>query len=102
MELWIRSQNKKKLVKVNDVENTFDSTEGHFITDINGRILGKYDSNERCLEIMDEIQKLLTPKVFMTSTPMQSQSTSVPPVYCVPNEPQIQMLDYAVYEMPEK
>ena len=52
MDLWIKSQDKKLLIKVNHIMR------------INNRIfagdtLGEYDSEERAIEILDEIQKLL-------------------------------------------
>ena len=62
MKLWIRSQNKESLAIIKSLcyanhggknvvmggeETTFDI------------VLGKYHTKERCLEIIDEIQKLL-------------------------------------------
>lgn len=57
MELWIRTQDKKKLLKPNDIffvngclydRSDYDSTE-----------LGDYENNQRCMEIIDEIQSLM-------------------------------------------
>jgi len=56
MELWVRSQDKKELVKVNRIALsnvgeilTFDNQEN----EIN---LGNYTPYERALEVLDEIQ----------------------------------------------
>ena len=62
MELWIRSQDRKRLTKVEDIymvedENNFTSYIGNNIV---GH-LGEYKKVGRALEVLDEIQKLLTP-----------------------------------------
>lgn len=57
MELWIRSQDKTTLSRVNriDIDN-----DGKTIL-INGfvTIIGIYKSKERTLEVLDEIQKII-------------------------------------------
>lgn len=63
MELWVRSQNKEFLVKVERAyyyrEPLTDPDDVvHRIT-TGKETLGKYESKERCLEILDEIQKIL-------------------------------------------
>ena len=60
MELWIRSQNKEKLIKSENLKYGY-GTFGHII--LNGEIiLGEYKSKERALEILDEIQAKLRNK----------------------------------------
>lgn len=63
MELWIRSQDKKQLVKVNNVY-VVDYNGYYFVaSEINGDeiTLGKYEfhNSTRALEVLDEIQKLM-------------------------------------------
>lgn len=67
MELWIRSQNKESLFKVQNVfYSTYYETR-HFINTCaannthEGFILelGKYSTKERALEVLDEIQERL-------------------------------------------
>ena len=58
MELWIRSQNKKKLIKVDMIEID-KQIEGPAIIFSHEYTLGEYDSKERALEVLDEIQKRL-------------------------------------------
>lgn len=67
MELWIRSQDKEAITKVNmgvmywkDIDNrncivNKDNATGY-------SILGAYKSKERALEVLDEIQNILCPK----------------------------------------
>ena len=55
MELWIRSQNKGSLIKVEMLGNTDGII--HSYLGINKTILGEYKSSERALEVLDEIQE---------------------------------------------
>ena len=68
MELWIRSQNKKILQKVNKLyATTYSEEAGYGIYDLSyddlediddcDVPLGFYKSKERALEVLDEIQK---------------------------------------------
>ena len=70
MELWIRSQDKTKLYKVNTIETDSEiescKETGRYIIYINDEYFGTYKSKERALKILDEIQKLLTPKPIVT------------------------------------
>lgn len=60
MELWIRSQNKSILTKVNSITSS-----GYETWVIKGWIeneaidLGKYDTEKRALEVLDEIAMYL-------------------------------------------
>ena len=58
MELWIRSQDKTFLRKV----NTIGIVEGRDFWSIDENLtvsFGKYKTKERAIEVLDEIQKLL-------------------------------------------
>jgi len=68
MNLWIRSQDKESLTKVSNVQYTY--VKGDLYTDVRGRhhigtyydnlkILGTYETKERALEVLDEIQSIL-------------------------------------------
>lgn len=64
MELWIRSQNKDRIVKANAVMvTTFQELVAiHCYIDKDTSVwLGNYTTKERALEVLDEIQKLLMP-----------------------------------------
>lgn len=59
MTLWVRSQNKMSLISPNCVQYiSIDGENTHCIIG-SGVDLGIYDSKERCLEVLDEIQKIL-------------------------------------------
>ena len=65
MELWIRSQNKLNLTKVNSVIIDYNYQQKivanymEFNGDEDYTPLGEYDTEERALEVLDEIQGLL-------------------------------------------
>lgn len=71
MELWIRSQDREKLInlkllKVKTIDDNFEiigSCDG-----IGKEKIGEYKTGERALEILDEIQKLLIVKKGMITT----------------------------------
>lgn len=58
MELWVRSQDKTKLIKV---DNVFieEYVCGGANVETNNCVLGTYKTKERALEVLDEIQELL-------------------------------------------
>lgn len=98
MDLWIRSQDRESLTKVSDVEYTYKK--GDLYTDVRGKhyigtyydnlkILGEYKSKERALEVLDEIQAILSPKLKTTLTK---------------DGLNVEVIDknYDVYQMPEK
>ena len=69
MELWIRSQDKKFIVKVNNgiyINKYYGQghINGYEITCGYGGSLGIY-SEERALEVLNEIQKILEPQLII-------------------------------------
>ena len=71
MELWIRSQNKLSLTKVNSVVIDFNDQKKlvanyiQFNGDEDYTPLGEYDTEERALEVLNEIQNILKPKILL-------------------------------------
>ena len=65
MSLWIRSQDKQSLAQVDNIcciENRIVFVPNR----LNGRVtIGKYKSNERALEVLNEIQDKLIDKYLM-------------------------------------
>ena len=58
MELWIRTQDRKRLLKMNDI--IFYERNGHYyIAKCYEDNLASYKSKERALEVLDEIQDLI-------------------------------------------
>ena len=61
MELWIRSQEKTRLIKVNNIL-AYCFEDGSCGIQINGQcFVGDYTTKERALEVLDEIQQKLMP-----------------------------------------
>lgn len=56
MEVWVRSQNKNRFAQARNFSYDYEG-EKH-IVNCNGYPYGVYNSKERCLEIIDEIQSL--------------------------------------------
>ena len=53
MELWIRSQKKTRLIKVNNIL-AYDFEDGSYGIQINGEcFVGEYTTEERVLEVLD-------------------------------------------------
>lgn len=62
MELWIRSQDKKLLMKSTELRYNQKKEDYSILAyDTKGdyRLLGIYKSKERALEVLDEIQEIL-------------------------------------------
>ena len=78
MELWIRSQDKEKLLKISGiqyqncklVEN--ETVEANiligFYSSYENEILGEYTTKERAIEVLDEIQNILKPKYILDTS----------------------------------
>lgn len=99
MELWVRSQDKKQLSKVNDglfIANGFTNTDDSFIGIKNVGHVGRYKTEERALEVLNEIQSIIRGK-FATSIDIKLSLKSFEP-----KEIQNLLEQMAVYEMPEK
>ena len=65
MEIWIRSQNKERLKKADNF--SYDYEANKHIVNCNGYPYGVYNSKERCLEIIDEIQSLFGDFILATN-----------------------------------
>lgn len=86
MELWIRSQDELLLTKIDYI-----IVNGLDIFNQN-QLIGTYQTYERALEVLDEIQKLLKPKIMMKYNDDCTMSVS---------EIELQPSTY-VYEMPKE
>lgn len=63
MELWVRSQDKEILTKVNFLEVYGSSTDWWIMGNDND--LGTYKSKERAFEVLDEMQDFLSGREAM-------------------------------------
>lgn len=90
MELWIRSQDGEILVKVNNLSLVHDTDTWEIINsyaDHQYWELGTYKTKERALEILDEIQRLITDLQYMSYAVDSSSFYSYRPnVYEMPKE----------------
>lgn len=70
MELWIRSQKRGEIMKVSYLEIDEEGKEKFLIIARNGdpyfdQCLGLYKTKERALEVLDEIQNILKPRLLI-------------------------------------
>lgn len=104
MELWIRSQDKRILQKVDNIfldanyENKRIST-----YDGNNTELGTYKTKERAIEVLDEINKLLIPKPIISTYNVEQAELLNGTVFIKPMLDDIKIESYTsyVYQMPE-
>ena len=107
MELWIRSQDKTKLVKVDNIVY-MDSSEDYekevhsLWNDCKG-ILGTYETKERALEVLDEIQNILKPKMIVNTYKVEQAKLCDGTQFIQPmlDDIQVQNATTYVYKMPE-
>ena len=64
MELWIRSQDKLLLRKPRQIK-IYEDTDDWIVGETLVIDYGKYKTKERALEVLDEIQELLKPKILI-------------------------------------
>ena len=103
MELWVRSQDKEGIYKVDEIyidERDYGNDDISYYLRENGVLLGRYATKERALEVLDEIQNLLTPKLILNSakmvTPVDEFIVQEQNIY------ETKELSTYVYEMPKE
>lgn len=108
MKLFVRSQDKLSLCEVNEL-HIGDSFAIYSRYDKNDKwdVLGVYDSKERCLEILDEIQKIIDDAPIFVKDKVKFSKEDIEralslPVRTVFYNDDVQTLKSIVYEMPEK
>ena len=74
--MWVRSQDKKTLVKVDKLIIAYDTDEKIYEIHNVYDSLGVYKSKERALEVLDEIQEFI----------MMSKTTQLTTIYEMPKE----------------
>lgn len=76
MELWIKTQTKIGLFKVDNIyidERDFGNDDIEYYIQTNMTELGKYKTKEKALEVLDEIQSLLKQQFIVKSDMKFSQ-----------------------------
>lgn len=106
MELWVRSQDKRILQKVDNIfldanyENKRIST-----YDGDNVELGTYKTKERAIEVLDEIQNILKPKYILDSSSIRPSDSWVENGIIMQKynaNVEIKELSTFVYEMPKE
>ena len=69
MELWIRSQNKERIIKINqldvmELDTDVDPRYNYFGIYANEYLVGEYKSKERALEVLDDIYSFVNNNGF--------------------------------------
>ena len=77
MELWIRSQDKINLVKIRQISLNYSNLkqiianytpESYENSGVYYELLGTYETKERAIEVLDEIQNILKPKYILNTS----------------------------------
>lgn len=91
MELWIRTQDKTTLIRSYEIYIIEQQNRYLIRAKRTSHILGSYDTYERALEVLDEIQGLFIKKDIVKSELTKDGLTMVSmPITCI------------VYEMPKE
>ena len=118
MELWIRSQDKEALIKADKIFywNTcpeMPNTGKHYlgnkewVGNADYTKLGEYNTKERALEILDEIQEILKPKIIAHIRPSNEMiellgSRQAGKTMKMNTDTEIKELSTYVFEMPKE
>ena len=96
MELWIRSQDKIKLINAKYIDIIDETIYGYTTNDYNVP-LGEYRTEERALKVLDEIQNIIRGKFVTNLDYIAAFSKNT-------NAEEIQKMleQMAVYDMPKE
>lgn len=100
MELWIRSQDKRILQKVDNVYLNANYDNRRICTNDSRDYesdLGEYKTKERALEILDEIQNIIRGKYAVSLDMKAAFSKDISQ-----KEAEQMLMQMAVYEMPKE
>lgn len=103
MDLWIRSQDKTILIEANNL--LVNDERVVLLAKTGGRAtIGKYKTRERALEVLDEIQELIKPKIITTQyqSEIKEKNKFEFDLIMNPVKTEIQELSTYIYEMPEE
>lgn len=109
MDLWIRSQDRLGNYKSNsqvirEIGHEDKTTEFIILNENKiSELLGTYKTKERALEVLDEIQSILKPKLIITDTGNPIECSDGGYVYLnQKTELKYQQIGSYVYEMPKE
>lgn len=101
MELWIRSQDRETLIRIENVSITNDSMVlGNLVSDDNKSacdywILGQYKTKRRALEIIDEIENQIASNYVMQTYANQIDTKGR-------EDEIVKLFEKMIYEMPKE
>ena len=104
MELWIRSQDRTNLIKVEHVAIVNNYTINAMSTNWDYDI-GTYKTKERALEVLDEIQNILKPKYIVDTSSIKEGKSWVENGVILQEynaNARVEQLSTYVYEMPKE
>ena len=112
MELWIRSQDKMNLVKVRQISVNYQDNKqiiANYMPELyenSGEyyeILGTYKTKERAIEVLNEIQNILKPKMIVNTYKVEQAKLCDGTQFIQPmlDDIQVQNATTYVYEMPK-
>lgn len=106
MDLWVRSQDKRILQKVNNIflDANYENKRVS-IYDGDNVELGTYKTKERALEVLNEIEKLIKPiTIFQNCQVDKSTIEKIMEIgYCMVNgDARVEQISQAFYQMPEE
>ena len=107
MELWIRSQDKEtlRLAEMLDIYDLSDDEGLCWVIEESGTDIGHYKSKKRAVEVLDEIQRILRPTLFLSGEISSDNNNWVENgiIYQkYKDNYSIQELSSYVYEMPKE
>ena len=106
MELWVRSQDKKHLMKCEAImyEKTGTGYGLRVFTKNYDFNIAEYETKERAIEVLDEIQNILKPKMIVNTYKVEQAKLCDGTQFIQPmlDDIQVQNATTYVYEMPEK
>lgn len=100
MDLWVRSQNKYRLLKVESLQIIYNQEDNELPYYINSsyEFLGSYKTKERALEILDEIQQMLKNETIETEIKYIDNQVYETKIIGKPNI----LKNIVVYQMPKE
>lgn len=106
MNLWVRSQDKRILIKVDNVflNANYDNKRISTYDGDSDTTLGEYKTKERAIEVLDEIEKLIKPiTIFQNCQVDKSAIEKIKEIgYCMVNDDaRVEQISQAFYQMPE-
>ena len=111
MDLWIRSQSKLGLYKIDEIyidDRDFGNEDIQYYIMTSCIVLGKYKTKERALQVLDEIHNILQPRIIYREPEInyddmiQSLSENVVIKANQKIDMELKQAGQVVYQMPEE